>query len=356
MYTLDRYITRQANRSILMVMAVLVSLISLFALFEEMDESQVTYGITEAGTYVLKTMPRRFDEILVYGLFIGYLIALGRFAETNELTICRVAGMSPTRLCFALAPSLLLWLLVSVIVAEAVAPASERNAEVEKLQAKYGDDALGVLGGLWLRDGQMYMRVRAIDENGHIWGVDQYYLDADDAMISSVTANSGSYDEASASWQFKDVVRTEFAGDAATRTPLATWTWANPITPELLAAQAFLEANKMSMMALYRQISFARERQLGVSEYELAFWNRVLKPVTFLGLTVFALAVVMGPLRQVSMGLRLTFGVFAGLGFKYLQDLFAPAAIVFNIPALIAILIPIGVYWTAAVLLIRKNA
>ena len=69
----------------------------------------------------------------------------------------------------------------------------------------------------------------------------------------------------------------------------------------------------MSMFALYRQIQFARDQQLGVSEYELAFWNRILKPIAYLGLTLFALAVVMGPLRQVGMGLRLTFGIFEGL-------------------------------------------
>ena len=110
------------------------------------------------------------------------------------------------------------------------------------------------------------------------------------------------------------------------------------------------------MAALYRQIQFARTQDLGVSDYELAFWSRVLKPLTFMGLTLFALAVVLGPLREVGMGLRLTFGIFAGLGFKYLQDLFAPAAIVFEIPALLAILIPIAVYWSIAWLLIRRNA
>ncbi len=65
---------------------------------------------------------------------------------------------------------------------------------------------------------------------------------------------------------------------------------------------------------------------------------------------------VLGPLREVGMGIRLTIGIFAGLGLKYLQDLFAPAAIVFNIPALIAILIPIATYWLVAIYLIRKNA
>ena len=73
-------------------------------------------------------------------------------------------------------------------------------------------------------------------------------------------------------------------------------------------------------------------------------------------MTLFALGVVLGPLRQVTMGLRLTFGIFAGLGFKYLQDLFAPAAIVFEIPAAAATLMPIILYWALAWVLIRKNA
>ncbi len=356
MLTVDRYITSLATRTIFVVVTTLMILISLFALFEELDENQATYGLNEALWYVFMTMPRRLDEILVYGLFLGYLIALGRFAETNELTVCRVAGMSPTRLCVSLAPSMLIWLILSVAVAEYVAPASERSAEADKLEAQYGEDALGQRGGLWLRDEQMFMRVHAIDASGNILDVLQYWLDENDALTMTITAARGRYNPERGQWTLENGVRTELGDGAAVNGPFETWTWDNPITPDLLASQAFLEPNKMSMLALWRQIQFARSQNLGVSEYELAFWSRTLKPLTYLGLTLFALGVVMGPLRQVGMGLRLTFGIFAGLGFKYLQDLFAPAAIVFNIPALVAILIPIALYWTAAVYLIRRNA
>ena len=356
MYTLDRYITRQANLAILAVMATLLSLISLFALFEEMDENHVTYGMAEAARYVLQTMPRRFDEILVYGMFLGYLITLGRLAETHELTICRVSGMSPARLCLSLAPSMLLWLAVSVMVSEYLAPASERAAEVNKLQAQYGDDALNRRGGLWMREGRLFMRVRAIGEDGQIFGVDQFWLDDADALQRRISAASGAYDPDQQIWRLRDGVETIIGEASADKRTFREHIWRNAITPDLLASQAFLDPNKMSMVALYQQILFARAQQLGVSEYELAFWSRVLKPLTFLGLTLFALSVVMGPLRQVGMGVRLTFGIFAGLGFKYLQDLFAPAAIVFNIPALIAILIPIALYWAVAAYLIRRNA
>ena len=339
-----------------MVLLSLLGLITLFALFEELDEKEVTYGFAQAVSYVIKTTPRRLDEIMVYGLFLGYLIALGRLAETNELTICRASGMSASRICWSLAPSLVLWLCISVLVAEFIAPSSERSAESDKMEARYGENALDLLGGLWLRSSSLFMHVKAIDEDDQLLGITQYWLTDDAVLEETVRADIGNYDPINQLWIFEQGHRTLLQPGQASTETFAHWTWDNPITPDVLASQAFLEPNKMSMLALYRQIEFARSQAIGVSEYELAFWSRILKPVTYLGLTLFALGVVIGPLRQVGMGLRLTFGIFAGLGFKYLQDLFAPAAIVFEIPALLAIMIPIAAYWFVAIYLIRRNA
>ena len=356
MTLLDRYITRQANASILAVLASLLGLITLFALFEELDEAEVVYGFAEALNYIIKTTPRRLDEILVYALFIGYLVTLGRLAETNELTILRVSGMSVRRICLALAPSMVLWLGISISTSELLAPKMERQAETEKMAILYGEEALDSRGGLWLRASGLYMHVQAIDTEDRIRGITQYWVDDQQNLTETVRADLGTYHADMGYWIFEQGHRTRLIDGLAQQETFAHWTWENTITPDVVASQAFLEPNKMSMLALYQQIQFARSQSLGVSEYELAFWSRVLKPLSFLGMTLLALGVVMGPLRQVGMGLRLTFGIFAGLGFKYLQDLFAPAAIVFDIPALIAILIPIAGYWLFALWLIRRNA
>ena len=45
------------------------------------------------------------------------------------------------------------------------------------------------------------------------------------------------------------------------------------------------------------------------------------------------------------MGVRLTVGIFAGLLFKYLQDLFAPMSIVYQMPAWLAVSLPILLCW-----------
>jgi lipopolysaccharide export system permease protein len=356
MTTIDRYLTNQSLRTITTVVGSLLALITLFALFEELGESHETYGLQEASWYVVQTMPRRLDEILVYGLFIGYLITLGRFAETNELTVCRVAGMSPMRLLIALSPSLLFWLAISVSISEFIAPASERSAEVDKLQAIHGENALSKRKTLWIRTGQLYMQVQAIDENGIIRGVTQYWLNDADELVEIIQAERGQFDDVAQQWNLLNGSQTELSTATARAESFHARTWDNPITPEVLESQAFLDANKMSIIDLDRQIDFARTQRLGTSQYELAFWSKILKPATYVGLTLLALGVVLGPLREVGMGVRLTVGIFAGLSFKYIQDLFAPAAIVFELPALIAILIPITAYWLVAIHLIRRNA
>jgi lipopolysaccharide export system permease protein len=356
MKTIDRYITGHALRTTSAVIFVLVSLISLFALLEEFDDSEAAYGAQEAFKYILQTMPRRLDEIVVYGLFLGYLIALGQLAETNELTICRISGMSTLRLLLALTPTLIFWLVVSTVMSELMAPASERSAEVDKLKAIHGDNALERRRALWVRTGPMYMQVRAIEENGAIHGITQYWLNENNELVETIQAERGQFDEVARQWNLLNGSQTSLGPDGARSETFYARTWDNPITPQVLASQAFLDANKMSMVDLNRQIEFGKTQLLGTSEYQLAFWSRAFRPLTFIGLTLLALGVVLGPLRQVGMGLRLSVGLFAGLGFKYLQDLFAPAAIVFNIPAYIAILIPIAAYWLTALYLIRRYA
>ena len=49
-------------------------------------------------------------------------------------------------------------------------------------------------------------------------------------------------------------------------------------------------------------------------------------------------------------------GLIVGLTFKYLQDLFAPMAVVFALPAALAVALPIGAIGLSGYLVIRRYA
>ncbi|GIS20731.1 MAG: hypothetical protein CM15mP120_26470 [Pseudomonadota bacterium] len=92
----------------------------------------------------------------------------------------------------------------------------------------------------------------------------------------------------------------------------------------------------MSLLGLTDQVNFLQQQRLQATQYELALWSRVLKPLNYFGMMLLALAIVLGPLRGTGLGPRCA-RLLVGLSFKYLQDLFAPMSVVFALPPSIAV-------------------
>ncbi len=134
MSVIDKYIFKLCNVAIITVIGCLLTLTSLFALFEELKESDIAYGFWDAANYILATTPNRVQELLIYSVFLGLLISLGRLAESNELTILRTSGWSPLKILVSLMPTILIWVIISTLISEFLIPNSEKEAEVQKLQ------------------------------------------------------------------------------------------------------------------------------------------------------------------------------------------------------------------------------
>ena len=81
-----------------LVLVALSGLTLSFSLLDELNKDHANYGFNEALRFLLLTMPRRIEELMPYGIFIGLLLVLGNMAESGELTAFRAAGVSPWRL------------------------------------------------------------------------------------------------------------------------------------------------------------------------------------------------------------------------------------------------------------------
>ena len=356
MKILDSYLTRVTTLAVFLTLLSLVSITSLFALFEELGESQATYGFIDALIYLVQTLPRRIDEMLIYCVFLGYLLSLGSLAENGELTAARVAGVSPMRLLGGLLPSLIICLCISFSLSEYLAPAGEQAGERGKQKAQYGENALSQKGGLWFRDSGEYVQISSLGPNGDLFDVVRYSVNERHKLTQSLQAESAKYNQSTRVWTLYNGRTTELGSLTTRTTSFAQQLWQTPMTPKLLASQAFLEPRKMPLMGIHSQIIFLEQQNLSATEYELVYWARILKPLTFFGMALLALAIVLGPLRSSGMGQRLTIGIFVGLGFKYLQDLFAPTAIVFGVPPIVAFALPTIIFALAARSLIKRFA
>lgn len=356
MNVIDKYIFKLCNLAIVTVIGCLLTLTSLFALFEELNDSGVTYGFWDATNYILATTPNRMQELLIYSVFLGLLISLGRLAESNELTILRTSGWSPLKILTSLMPTILLWVIVSMLISEFLIPNSEKNAEIQKLQFVDSEDLSRNSGGLWFKDQNLFMRINAFGSNKDIVGITQYWIDDRQRLNEIIYARSGSYQTESQNWMLIDIKTTNFGTNQVTTSISESKVWSNSISPDMLASQAFIEPKKMSLMELTRQINYLEEQNIAKSQYSIAFWARVLEPLAYIGLALYSIAILLGPMRETSAGSRIAVGVFSGLGFMYLKNLFSPMVSVFGLPAILAILIPIAVIYLIAIRLIHRNA
>jgi lipopolysaccharide export system permease protein len=132
--------------------------------------------------------------------------------------------------------------------------------------------------------------------------------------------------------------------------------WDGKVDPNMLSVRVLVAAPKLSIAALRQQIAYMNREGLNARSYEVAYYGKLLMPLAILGLNFLAMVFVLGPMREVGFGLRLTVGVLTGLVFKYLQDLFAPMSQVYDLNPLVAVAIPIGLCWLLAMFGVRRFA
>lgn len=351
----NRYVARAVLLATLVVLVAMGLLMTLFALIEELQDGIDGYGFAQALWYCALTLPRRLYEVLPYAVFLGALLGLGTLAGHAEMVALRAAGRSPAQIFAGVGSAVLLCAAAGFVLGESAAPAGEARAEVYKRQVESASTQLALAGGYWYREGKLYMNVEGLNADGSLVGVRQFEFDDANQLQQSRFASAARYDSERQGWLLEQVRVTDFRDVRLNTVRHDRWFWPGQATPRLLSAGVLLEPRKLSLSDLRFQIDYMDREGLGAGRYRLSLWTKVFQPLAMLGLALLALAFVLGPLRQVSIGTRLAVGVLAGLSFKYVQDLFAPMSLVYSLPAWLAVLLPIVLCWLVAAWAIRLN-
>lgn len=350
MVKLDRYIGTSVFFAILAVLGIIVGLALLFAYIDELGDISATYGLLDAGVWVLLTIPRRIYEMLPMAALIGCLIGLGNLAS-SELTIMRAAGVSIRRIVWAVMKPMLVIMLAGVLIGEYLAPWSENLAQANRAMAQGGGEAQSSKRGLWHRQGDEFIHINAVQPNGVLLGVTRYQFDAQRNLLSASFARRALFQ--SDHWQLEDVVTTQLQEQSTAVVNSPSQRWDVQLNPQLLGT-VVLEPEALSVTGLWRYIHYLADQGLANGRYWLAFWTKILQPLVTAALVLMAISFIFGPLRSVTLGQRVFTGVLVGFVFKIGQDLLGPSSLVFGFPPLLAVLIPAAICALAGLVLLRR--
>ena len=327
----DLYLGRTVLTTVMLTWAVLLGLDMMLAMVSEFGNvGEGNYGIVQALTYVLYTVPRHAYALFPTAAVIGALMALGQLAATSELTALRAIGLSRRRMTLAVGVALSLLTALMVINGETLAPTGQRMADALKASSRSSNMIVARYSGVWAREGSIILNAEGGEQrsNGEdrwleLNDVRLYEFDDDGRLESLALAKVAEHRPGG--WLLRDVTRTTFDANAVTRTQVAEEHWESQLDATALSADIdrprYLTARELQQSMEYR-----RRNGLDASDYEEHYWGRWFYPINVLALCLAAIPFAFGSLRSGGMGKRLFIGIVFALGFWLLQTQFVKMA------------------------------
>ncbi len=345
MTRIDRYIQKNVLLAMVVVMALTASVNLVFSLADELGATNANYTVFQALYFVLRTTPTSIYELLPFSALGGALIGLGLLASNNELVVIQAAGIRTGRVVWSAMKPTLLVMLLSLVLGEYVAPHLEQQAQSDRAVQRSGDNAIQSASGTWQRLGNEFVHINVILPGGQeLIGITRYRLNSERRLVSSSFAANGQYVNAAGGgfWQLFDVVETLFSTSDIRTQAYLQLDWRVDLSPELLSV-LLVEPQHQSISGLWRFAGYFEAEGLEAGNYYLAFWEKLLQPLSTGALVLLAVSFVFGPLREATMGFRIFVAISIGLSFTIAQRLLEPVSLLYGLSPLLAVLFPISV-------------
>lgn len=352
MRKIDAHIRGSVINAMLGVLVVLAMLDMVIALLNQLDNLRATFTFTDALYYVVASSPTRIYEMIPMITLIGCLAGLGGLATHSELTAIRAAGVSTQRIMLSVIKAAAIMMVLGLAMAEYVVPDLERMTTSFRTIALGREVAKSNDGkGHWHREGESFMRFSAIEPNGVLHGLTIYEFDEAQKLKTMTHAKRAIYQRDS--WTMENITRTHVTPFETRIEQVPIGGFQTELTPEKLKFVA-QKPGHMAISTLYKYAQYLDAQGLGGGEFMLAFWKKLLQPVSILVLVLVGISFIFGPLRSVTMGQRLFSGILVGLVYKIVVDLLGPMGLLMGIGPLLANLIPIIICFVWGMWMLRR--
>lgn len=343
-----RHLAREIYGATSIVLLAFLGLFGFFDFVNELDSiGKRGYELHQALIYVLLLVPGRIYELLPIAVLIGTLYALTTLARHSELTVMRVSGLSTGRMLKNLAGIGVVFVVLTFIMGEYIAPPAERAAQQFRLQATQSTVSQDLRSGLWVKDGTLFINVRTVTADQVMEGVRIYEFDENQGLRSIGEAARGEYVGSEKGWRLENVSQTLFGPEGTSVRTLPEYAWPSDLTPEVLSV-LMVVPERMSVGTLYTYSRHLAENRQKAERYEIALWKKLVYPFAALVMIGLALPFAYTHDRMGGVSVKVFGGIMIGIGFHLLNGLASNLGVINSWSPPLAALLPSGLFLLAA--------
>lgn len=344
---LSRYLAREIFGATATVLIAFLGLFAFFDFINELDSvGKEGYELHHAMIYVAMIVPGRVYELLPIAVLIGSLYALTTLARHSEITVMRASGLSTWRMLRTLGLIGSVFVVLTFVFGEYIAPPAESAAQQWRLVATNASVSQQLRSGLWVKDGRMVINVRTLRPDRSMEKVRIYAFDEDYGLESVSEAASGVYD-GDGQWKLREIQRTRFGTERTELEQLDEFIWRSELTPEVLSV-LMVVPERMSVTNLWAYIRHLRDNQQNADRYEIALWKKLIYPFAVLVMIALALPFAFTHDRMGGVSVKVFLGVMLGIGFHLLNGLASNLGVINAWPPALAALTPSLIFLAAA--------
>ncbi|NQY49671.1 MAG: LPS export ABC transporter permease LptG [Colwellia sp.] len=354
MRILDIYIGRVIASTTFITLAVFVSVSGIIKFVEQMRAiGRGNYDLAHAGLYVLYAVPRDVEIFFPMSALIGGLIGIGMLASNSELVVMQAAGLSKLDIIKSVMKTAILLIFVSMAIGEWLAPSGEAKAREIRAQAISGGSLISAKNGVWAKDGDYFVNIGEVQDRGQLKSIQIYGFNEQLRIDSWLTAKSAIYQ--GDNWLLSDVEEFVLIENEIITKNHSQKIWNSSLTPKKLGVVT-VTPESLSLRGLIDYLDYLEANEQDTSRYELAFWRKIMQPLTVAVMLLVALSFIFGPLRSVSMGARIMMGVFTGILFFISNEVLGSMSLVYQLPPIFGATMPSLCFVGAAWYFISKKA
>jgi len=347
----ERYLAREIYAATALVLVAFLMLFAFFDLIHEFgDLGKGGYQLHQAIAFVLLTMPGRVYELFPIAVLIGTLYALTLLARHSEITVLRSSGLSTTALLKALARIGLVFVALTFVFGEFIAPPAEKAAQELRLKAMSSLVAQEFRSGLWVKDEMSFVNVREVLPDTRLRGIRIYQFDKDYQLHSISEAQEGEYLPPD-SWRLTDVVQTVFENNSAKVVHLPQMIWRSALNPDILSV-LLVVPERMSLVNLFLYIRHLEENQQNAQRYVIALWKKLIYPLAVLVMMALALPFAYIQDRMGTVSIKVFAGIMLGITFHLLNGLFSSLGVINSWPPFFSAITPSALFLLMAAAMI----
>jgi len=366
MKVLDRYVSREIVGAVVFALVAFLALFAFFDLIGELPQvGRGGYELQHAFLYVAMGLPGYVYDLMPIAALIGTIYALAQLAAKSEFTIMRASGLSTGRAGWMLAKIGIVFVLITFLFGEVIAPASSEMGERLKLQAQGATVSKEFRTGLWTKDvirqngvegepvGSRFLNVGDVTTDGQLQGVKMYEFDREFHLTAVVTADRADYKGRNI-WRLANVTETVFPRNAADLSAVVTTRQlpqrdlVSEITPDILSV-LFADPDRMSAYGLATYTRHLAENKQTTERYEIAFWKKLFYPLAVLVMMALALPFAYLHFRAGGVSLKIFIGIMIGVSFQLLNSLFSHLGLLNTWPPLATAVLPSMTFLLVAV-------